>query len=204
MIPAKFESIPVEESRRIEAQLRRRRAYDRKISRQAYLVEKRIESEMKKVRRNLEPPYVKPKRKGNLPRFIIKKKEKKISFKEQRVTEHTKFFFRAFHDEGDVMQLHDARDSIGVMDTIQEQIVPFYFDHFLKLNGYTPNYNFKTNVELRDGPEASRVALRSLVPEILEKLDKWELVRKRIMDDNIQRNPRMYENVRFWIVGILL
>ncbi|XP_018785438.1 PREDICTED: uncharacterized protein LOC108966810 [Bactrocera latifrons] len=194
---SKFESIPVDESRRIEAQLRRRRAYDRKISRQAYLVEKRIESEMKKVRRNLEPPYVKPKRKGKLPRIIIKKKEKKISFKEQRVTEHTKFFFRAFHDEGDVMQLHDARDSIGVMDTIQEQIVPFYFDHFLKLNGYTPNYNFKTNVELRDGPEASRVALRSLVPEILEKLDKWELVRKRIMDDNIQRNPRMYENVQF-------
>ncbi|XP_011178127.2 uncharacterized protein LOC105209429 [Zeugodacus cucurbitae] len=194
---SKFESIPVEESRRIEAQLRRRRAYDRKISRQAYQVEKRIESEMKKVVRNLEPPYVKPKRKGKLPRVVIKRKEKKISFKEQRVTEHTKFFFRAFHDEGDVMQLHDARDSIGVMDTIQEQIVPFYFDHFLKLNGYTPNYNFKTNVELRDGPEVSRVALRNLVPEILEKLDKWELMRKRIMDDNIQRNPRMYENVRF-------
>ncbi|XP_067647974.1 uncharacterized protein [Eurosta solidaginis] len=194
---AKFESIPVEESRRIESQLRRRRSYDRKMSRQAYQVEKRIESEMKKVRKNLEPPYVKPKRVGKLPRYLIKRKERKISFKEQRVSEHTKFFFRAFHDEGDVMQLQDARDSIFVMDTIQEQIVPFYFDHFLKLNGYTPNYNFKTQIELRDGPEIQRVAVRSVVPEILERLDKWESVRKRTMEDNIQRNPKMYENVNF-------
>ncbi|XP_053953767.1 uncharacterized protein LOC128860330 [Anastrepha ludens] len=189
--------IPVDESRRIEAQLRRRYAYDRKISRQAYQVEKRIESEMKKVRHNLEPPYVKPKREGKLTRIFIKKKQKKDVLKEQRVSEHTKFFFRAFHDEGDVMQLQDARDSIFVMDTIQEQIVPFYFDHFLKLNGYTPNYNFKTNIELRDGSEVSRVAFPSLLPEVLERLDKWEAARKRTMEDNIQRNPKMYVDVQF-------
>lgn len=178
-------------------QLRRRRAYDRKISRQAYQVEKRIEIEMKKVRHNLEPPFVKPKRVDKLPRFTIKNKPKKKVTKEKRVSEHTKLFFRAFNDEGDVTHLQDARDSIFVMDTIQEQIVPFYFDHFLKLNGYTPNYNFKTNIELRDGPEMSRVALHSVVPEILERLDKWEAGRKRIMEDNIQRNPKMYENVKF-------
>lgn len=185
----------MEKSRKIEAELRKTRAYMSKLSYQAYQTEKRIEMEMKKVRRNLEPPYQKPKRVGRLPRTYIKKRIVKEVEQIKPVSEHTKFFFRAFHEEGDVSQLLEARESLFVMDTIQEQIVPFYFDHFLKLNGYTPNYNFKTQTELRDGPEIDRLQVREVIPEVIQKLEKWEINRKRIMEENIQRNPKMYENV---------
>ncbi|EDX15358.1 GD12025 [Drosophila simulans] len=78
---------------------------------------------------------------------------------------------------------------------MQEQIVPFYFDHFLKLNGYTPNYNFRTNVDMRDGPEFSRLKVREVLPDVLARLENWETMHKKIMEENIQRNPKMYENV---------
>lgn len=182
-------------SQAVEVQYRRRMAYLRKQSFQAFQIEKRIDMEMRKVVRNLEPPYVKPRRIGRLPRLLIKKRDKTVPPPEKKISERTKFFFRAFHEDGEAMHAFDVREGLAQIDTMQEQIVPFYFDHFLKLNGYTPNYNFKTHVEQRDGPEVDRIKITALLPEVMQRLENWEEKKKKTMEDHITQNPKMYIDV---------
>ncbi|XP_023174968.1 uncharacterized protein LOC111602221 [Drosophila hydei] len=193
-ILSKFEHMDIEKVREVELTLRKRRRYLEKLSTQAYLVERRIDMEMKKVRRNLEPPYKKPKRVGPLQRMYLRKRVKKVIPPPVVISENTRNFVRAFADDG-VVSDGFTQDSVMVLDNMQEQIVPFYFDHFLKLNGYTPNYNFKTNIEMRDGPEFDRFRIREVLPDVLQKVENWEIMHKKIMEENIQRNPKMYENV---------
>lgn len=185
----------MEISQKNEQKIRLRRAHLRKQSFQACHIEHRIEREMEKVVRNLEPPYEKPKRTGKLPRYYIKKRVKAVKVKEQVISERAKFFIRAFNEEDAIDKPIEFRDSLTQLDGGQEQIVPFYFDHFLKLNGYTPNYNFKTQTELRDGPEIERLKVKSLVPEVQERLEQWENFRKKVMEDHISQNPKMYVDV---------
>lgn len=179
----------------VEVEHRKERAYLRKQSHQAFQIERRIEMEMRKVVRNLQPPFVKQRRVGRLPRLIIKKRDKTVPPPKKKISERTKFFFRAFHEDGEVMQSSHIHEGLAQVDTMQEQIVPFYFDHFLKLNGYTPNYNFKTQVELRDGPEEDRIKISHLLPDILHRLENWEEKKKKIMEDHITQNPKMYIDV---------
>ncbi|XP_017013649.2 uncharacterized protein [Drosophila takahashii] len=193
-ILSKFEHMDIEKVRAVEATLRKGRRYREKLSHQAYQVERRIDMEMKKVRRNLEPPFKKPKREGPLPRLYLKKRvipeEKEVLV----ISENTKNFVRAFREDGYTGD-QITHTSLLTVDNMQEQIVPFYFDHFLKINGYTPNYNFRTNVDLRDGPEFNRLKVREVLPDVLARLETWETMHKKIMEENIQRNPKMYENV---------
>ncbi|EDW28196.1 GL19072 [Drosophila persimilis] len=191
----KFEHLDIHKARQVEQSLRKKRRYLQKISAQAYQVERRIEMEMKKVRRNLEPPYKPPKREGRLPRLFLKKRVVKQPVQKIVISENTKNFMRAFKDDGEVIGDSLTQDSLMVVDNMQEQIVPFYFDHFLKINGYTPNYNFKTNIELRDGPELARFKVKEVLPDVIIRLENWELMHKKIMEENIQRNPKMYENI---------
>ncbi|KAH8334171.1 hypothetical protein KR059_007135 [Drosophila kikkawai] len=192
-ILSKFEHLDIDKIRSLEATLRKERRYREKISAQAYQVERRIDMEMKKVRKNLEPPYKKPKREGRLPRLYLKKRvvpeEKEVIV----ISEHTKNFVRAFREDGYTGD--QITTSLLTADNMQEQIVPFYFDHFLKINGYTPNYNFRTNVDTRDGNEFNRLKVREVVPDVLLRLEMLEMSQKKIMEENIQRNPKMYENV---------
>ncbi|XP_016970956.1 uncharacterized protein LOC108038635 [Drosophila rhopaloa] len=193
-ILSKFEHMDIEKVRSVEATLRKQRRYREKLSYQAYQVERRIDMEMKKVRRNLEPPYKKPKREGRLPRLYLKKRvipeEKEVLV----ISENTKNFVRAFREDGYTGD-QITHTSLLTVDNMQEQIVPFYFDHFLKINGYTPNYNFRTNVDLRDGPEFNRLKVREVLPDVLARLEMLETMHKKTMEENIQRNPKMYENV---------
>ncbi|XP_064553638.1 uncharacterized protein LOC135438993 [Drosophila montana] len=193
-ILAKFEHMDIDKVREVEATLRKRRRYLEKLSAQAYQIERRIDMEMKKVRRNLEPPYKKPKRVGPLQRLYLRKRVKKIILPPVVISENTRNFVRAFAEDG-VVSEGFTQDSVMVLDNMQEQIVPFYFDHFLKLNGYTPNYNFKTNIEQRDGIEINRFRIREVIPDVMQKVEHWEYTHKKIMEENIQRNPKMYENV---------
>ncbi|KAH8404910.1 hypothetical protein KR222_010193, partial [Zaprionus bogoriensis] len=193
-ILGKFEHMDVDRVQELELAFRKRRRYLEKLSFQAYQVERRIDMEMKKVRRNLEPPYKKPKRVGPLQRLFLKKRVKKVVIAPVVISENTRNFVRAFAEDGIVSEGF-TQDSVMVLDNIQEQIVPFYFDHFLKLNGYTPNYNFKTNIEMRDGPEINRFHIREVIPDVLQKIENWENTQRKIMEENIQRNPKMYENV---------
>ncbi|XP_017860239.1 PREDICTED: uncharacterized protein LOC108611909 [Drosophila arizonae] len=193
-ILSKFEHMDIDKVREVETALRKRRRYLEKLSAQAYQIERRIDTEMKNVRRNLEPPYKKPKRVGPLQRMYLRKRVKKIVPPPVVISENTRNFVRAFAEDG-VVSDGFTQDSVMVLDNMQEQIVPFYFDHFLKLNGYTPNYNFKTNIELRDGLEIDRFRIREVLPDVLQKVENWENMHKKIMEENIQRNPKMYENV---------
>lgn len=184
-------------TQQIENQFRLRRSYLQKQSYQAYLIERRIDMEMKKVVKNLQPPFQKSKRPSKLPRYYLKKAIKPIVVEEKKITERAKFFFRAFHEDVGILQeTDDIKDSIiDIEDGVQEQIVPFYFDHFLKLNGYTPNYNFKTQIELRDGAEVERLQVKSVIPEVLERMEQWQELKRKVMEDNIAKNPKMYVDV---------
>ncbi|XP_060660244.1 uncharacterized protein LOC132794038 [Drosophila nasuta] len=193
-ILTKFEHMDIVKARELELQFRKRRRYLEKLSAQAYQIERRIEMEMKKVRRNLEPPFKKPKRVGPLQRLHLRKRVKKIVKPPIVISENTRNFVRAFAEDG-VVSEGFSQESVMVLDNLQEQIVPFYFDHFLKINGYTPNYNFKTNIELRDGPEINRFRIKEVIPDVLQKVEQWENMHKKIMEENIARNPKMYENV---------
>jgi len=193
-ILSKFENMDIEKVRSVEANLRKGRRYREKLSYQAYQVERRIEMEMKKVRRNLEPPFRKPKREGRLPRLFLKRRVIPEEREVLAISENTKNFVRAFREDGYTGD-QITHTSLLTVDNMQEQIVPFYFDHFLKINGYTPNYNFRTNVDLRDGPEFNRLKVCEVLPDVLARLETWETMHKKIMEENIQRNPKMYENV---------
>ncbi|XP_068151659.1 uncharacterized protein [Drosophila tropicalis] len=193
-ILSKFEQMDINRVREVEMNLRKRRRYLEKLSSQAYQVERRIDLEMKKVRRNLEPPYKPQRRVGRLPRLHPKKRIVKVEKLPPVISEHTRNFMRAFKEDGAIGETM-THDSLMVVDNMQEQIIPFYFDHFLKINGYVPNYNFKTNIELRDGPEINRFQVRDVIPDVLQKVENWEQLHKKIMEESIQRNPRMYENV---------
>ena len=186
----KLDHIPMATSRHVENILRRERAYKRKVSKEALDIERRIEKVMIRVIHNLEPPYVKPKRVEKYKRRILKKK---IIVKPVRVVEITqaeKFIKRAFYES-------DYEITAGKKDPVvsQETTVQFDFDHFLKMNGYTPNYNFKTQIELRDGPEVGRFMVQSLVPEVLEKVERWEAIRKRQTEESIAKNIKIYQNI---------
>ncbi|KAH8377115.1 hypothetical protein KR093_003525 [Drosophila rubida] len=193
-ILAKFEHMDIAKVRELEMQFRKRRRYLEKLSAQAYQIERRIDMEMKKVRRNLEPPFKPPKRVGPLQRLHLRKRVQKEVKPPVVISENTRNFVRAFAEDG-VVSEGFSQESVMVLDNMQEQIVPFYFDHFLKINGYTPNYNFKTNIEIRDGPEINRFRIREVIPDVIQKVEHWEITHRKIMEENIQRNPKMYENV---------
>uniref|UniRef100_A0A1I8PW85 Uncharacterized protein n=1 Tax=Stomoxys calcitrans TaxID=35570 RepID=A0A1I8PW85_STOCA len=198
---AKFESFPMQEILAVEQKLRKRRNYLRKQSHHAYFIEKRIGQEMQKVVRNLESPPTltakMSKRPTKLPRLYLKKRRQTPVTKEKEISEGAKFFFQAFNEDGTDIRgkAKEIRDSIAEVTTTQEQIIPFYFDHFLKLHGYTPQYNFNTQIEMRDGPELNRLKVRSVIPEVQERLRQWENMKKKIMEDHIAQNPNMYVNV---------
>ncbi|XP_055907892.1 uncharacterized protein LOC129942831 [Eupeodes corollae] len=188
---AKLEDIPVDKRIRVEKKHRRLLEYRRNMSKQAVLVERRIESELVKVQRNMAPVFQKPKRVGNLQRSELKKM---VHFKHKEVkqiSDETKLFY-----EGGPKDQTEVRKSLNVIDGMQQSVVPFYFDHFLIINGYQPCYDFKTQIELNDGPEIDRLHVKKLLPEVTDKLEKWQAMQKRIMEENISKNPQMYQNVR--------
>ncbi|KAM7356312.1 uncharacterized protein ACRADG_002117 [Cochliomyia hominivorax] len=194
----KFENIPTSLSQQIENKIRFQTSYRRKLSYQAYHIEKRIAKEMQKVVKNLEPPYEKPKKHPStkLPRYYLRKPYKPPKIEEKKISERAKLFYRAFHD--DDLPLEGEEFKTGFQpedDEMPEHIVPFYFDHFLKINGYTPNYNFKTQIELRDGPEIDRLQVKSVIPEVEERMQQWEIMKRKIMEENIAKNPKMYVDV---------
>lgn len=182
-------------TQQIEKRIRTYRTFLRKQSYQAYLIERRIDKEMKKVVENLKPPYQKPKRTSPLPRYHLKRRETAIPVKPKLITERAKFLFRAFHEGELTDETFELKDSFIQVGAEQEQIVPFYFDHFLKINGYTPNYNFKTHIEMRDGPEIDRLQIKSVIPDVLEHMEYWQNLKRKIMEENIARNPKIYVNV---------
>lgn len=179
---------------RIEKKFRSRRAYDKRISKQSVFKENRIKIDFVSIKKNILPPYQKPRRTEKLKNSFIVKKHKKVVVPPKQISKRTRFFFEAFHGEDEDFEA-TKRDSIDIMDTIQESNVPFYFDYFLSLNDYKPNYNFKTKSDIRDGPEEELVKFRSLLPNVLDKLNKWEQLRKKVMETNIRNHPEMYTNI---------
>uniref|UniRef100_T1GDF8 Uncharacterized protein n=1 Tax=Megaselia scalaris TaxID=36166 RepID=T1GDF8_MEGSC len=179
----------------IEKHFRKRRSYDKRMSKQAVFKENRIKIDFESIKRNIQPPYKKPPRTEKLKNSFIPKKVKIIPPTEKVISRRTRFFFEAFHGEDEDYEA-SKRDSIDFMDTIQESNVPFYFDYFLSLNDYKPNYNFKTKTELRDGPEEDLVRIKSVLGNVQEKLYRWEQLRKKVMETNIRNHPEMYTNIQ--------
>ncbi|KAL5290719.1 CCDC37 family protein [Megaselia abdita] len=178
----------------VERRFRKRRDYDKRMSKQAVFKENRIKIDFESIKKNVEPAYKKPPRTEKLKNSFIVKKTKKAAPPAKTVSKRTRFFFEAFHAEDEDFEA-GKRNSIDIMDTIQESNVPFYFDYFLSLHDYKPNYNFKTKTEIRDGPEEDLVKVRSLLPNVEEKMYRWEQIKKKVMETNIRNHPEMYTNI---------
>lgn len=178
----------------IERKFRKRRDYDKRMSKQAVFKENRLKIDSVSIKKNIEPPYKKPRRTEKLKNSFIVRKPKPVVVPEKKISKRTRFFFDAFHGEDEDFD-ETQRDSIDIMGNIQESNVPFYFDYFLSLNDYKPNYNFKTKADIRDGPEEELVKIRSLLSTVEDKMYRWEQMKKKIMDANIRNHPEMYTNV---------
>ncbi|XP_037947818.1 uncharacterized protein LOC119679498 [Teleopsis dalmanni] len=200
----KFEAYPSNIIRACENYFRQKLHKLKKISYNAQQIEYRVEAELKVLRKNMEPldPKHRPccataeKKKEYI--LAIPKKERPPKIIEKKVIpDKVRFMFHAFHDDTeDIENVPNA--GMSVITNLDKQVaVEFYFDYFLSLNGYTPNYNFKTQVELRDGPEINRMNVEEVLPEIVDRLGKWEETKQKIMEESILRNRHMYENVQF-------
>lgn len=180
---------------RIEHKFRIRRDYDKRMSKHAVFKENRIKIDFESIKRNVLPPYKKPRRTEKLKNSFIVKKKKPVVVPPKTISRRTRFFFEAFHGEDEDFD-ETQRDSIDIMDTIQESSnVPFYFDYFLILNDYKPNYNFKTKSDIQDGPEEDLIKVRSVLSNVEEKMYRWEQLKKKVMEANIRNHPEMYTNV---------
>lgn len=174
----------------VERRYRRFFNYRSNLSKQTVLIERRIASEMTKVRRNLlYPPQTFRRQEKLLPsniKKILRIPPPKTSRNLEKITSVNRESFNGRVKEG------GSIDEGGS----QKSIVPFYFDHFLSINGYQPNYNFKSQIELRDGAEVDRFQIKSLLPDVLEKFEKCQLKKKKIADEHISKNSKMYHNVQ--------
>ncbi|XP_037954189.1 uncharacterized protein LOC119684257 [Teleopsis dalmanni] len=193
----KIDEFPPNFAKQTELDFRKKLRKMKKISREACQFENRLQAQLKSLKRSFEPlpPRPRPLKKYVLKKF--KKKEEESAPKQKKVTtEREKFLIRAFNSDTQTGYRQSA--GLRIVKTIDAELVtPFYFDYFLALNGYTPDYNFQTQVDLRDGPELDRLKIGSLVPEMKQKISDWEDRRQKIMEQNIIIYHSIYDNVHY-------
>jgi len=184
--------LPSKTARAIEEKTRKKRAYLMRQSERACALENRIELVMTQMTRNMGPPFVKPKRVGKLPRSYYTPKKRIIKEEPIVIPSKALLFLDAFTDEtmGDVHL--EGTEAIDILNSIEDNCIPFYFDHFLQLHDYFPIYDFQTKIQMREGSEESRFFYQDVVSDVIKGVKHWEARREKQMNEQIKKTWYLY------------
>lgn len=142
--------------------------------------------------KNLAPPYKPPSRIGKLPRSRLPEKKKISKVKQIPLSESQKLFYKAFTNvdplNAPLLQSHDTE----IVRFLEASCIPFYFDYFLKNHDYFPDYNFKTEVEEKEGPEMNRFKYKDALVTVRRNLEVWEKRKQAMINAHIQRTWHLY------------
>lgn len=112
--------------------------------------------------------------------------------KRAEASELEKLLVRAFTNEDENVPHRHSAEDLEILRSLQSKCIPFHFDHFLRLHDYFPSYDFKTEIELRDGDEGKRFRYEDVLDDVYRLLDVWERKRKEQVDQDIRRTLQLY------------
>lgn len=178
-----------------ERKVRNRRAFVMRQAKRTFDLETRIERTSVQMKKNLAPPFVRLPPQHPLHRSVL---EKKIIVKEVpkvQISDLDKLFYKAFTDES-IDQIADADhhtdEKVAILRSLEANCIPFYFDVFLRQNQYFPSYDFKTEIELREGSEYKQFKYEDVLDDVQNNVRIWEVNKQKIMDDNIRSTWHLY------------
>ncbi|XP_058814718.1 uncharacterized protein LOC131678527 [Topomyia yanbarensis] len=174
---ADFDKIPPKLLHSVEKKVRFQRKQKLRAAQRAAELDHRHNLVAIQLQRSLAPPYVRPPRTGKLPRSRLKKKPVPVVVVPPVVTKLDKIFCTAF---GENVTMTSAERRNLEMDMTFRNYCAIQYDHFLRTLGYEPEYDFETEVQLRDGPEIDRFKRIELVPKVMQRMAKWDALQETL------------------------
>lgn len=174
---------------------RKCRAEEKKRLREAEhacATETRLKQSAAQLKKDLAPSYRQQRPPGKLPRSILPKPERKVVVKRAEATEQEKLFIRGFTDENENQPHQFSAAELNILQSFGPKCIPFNFDFFLQLHGYIPSYDFKTEIELRDGDESKRFRYDDVLDEVYRRMGDWEKKHEEEVKQDILKALRMY------------
>ncbi|XP_029713733.2 uncharacterized protein LOC115257893 [Aedes albopictus] len=135
------------------------------------------------LKRSLAPPYVKPPRKGKLPRSRLKMKPEPEVIIPSTETKLDRIFKLGF---GEHAKLSDVERKNLEIDMVYGNFCSVRFEQYLRSIGYEPEYDFVSMVEQRDGPETRFFKRKELIPLVLTRLKRWENYQEKLKQKLLQ------------------
>ncbi|XP_055383757.1 uncharacterized protein LOC129613639 isoform X2 [Condylostylus longicornis] len=197
---AKIDEIPKKIRDSTMLKYRRRLKVDTSISKKAVEIENRITTSMNTVQMLLKPPKLKD-RKETLKKYSsikLKKKRETDEIKEEPIPEKIQFFYEALHDIQDMPEItkKDHVEIEEILTGIEEESITFHFDHFLRINDYEPDYNYKTQIEIIDGSEENYFKYEDVIPYVKQQVEVWEKNRIIKIKQHIEENQKLYTDIK--------
>lgn len=148
---------------------------------------------MEQLKKNMSKSTLqKPRRVGKLPRSNLPKKPQKPKETKIKMPEKHKLFYNAFTDISTEKIEFEDEETTEIINSIENTCIPFHFDHFLKLHDYYPIYDFKTQIEERDGPEEKRFSYKDVLQDVATNLKKWMELREKSIAEHISKTWYLY------------
>ncbi|XP_055595080.1 uncharacterized protein LOC129745768 [Uranotaenia lowii] len=168
---ADLDRCPPELLETVEKRVRKRNALKWKKARKAAEEDRRNQMIEIQLKRALAPPYIKPPRKGKLPRSRLKKKIIPEVIIPPKVTKLEKIFALGF---GKQAKMTESEQTTLAVDLMFQNYCTVQFDQFLRTLGYEPDYDFVPRVQQRDGPETNFIHRKEMIPLVMHRVKKWE------------------------------
>lgn len=191
---AQIDLIPKNIWTKTDNDIRKRRKFKMRQSENAIATENQTQFILSGFLRNMQPPFKKVKRIGKLPRSYQPKRKPAPQKPQSPLSLRVKLFYEAFTDMTVANVNLDDDENIKILNSLQSNCVPFYYDHFLKMRNYIPVYDFKTDIEIREGPEENRFKYQDVMPVVKHAMADWERYRKIEEDHFIRKGWYLYED----------
>lgn len=147
---------------------------------------------MEQIKKNMSKPIPRPPRIGKLPRSNLPKKVPKPKETKVKMPEKHKIFYNAFTDISTELIEFEDEETAEIINSIEDTCIPFHFDHFLKLHDYYPIYDFKTEIEEREGAEEKRFSYKDVLENVSQNLKKWMKLREKLIAEHISKTWYLY------------
>lgn len=189
-----LDDIPPQIIATVEKKLRTRREYVLRQAQRTCDMEFQMEMAMKSLKKNMEPPFIKPPREGRLPISKLPPSRKKPPPPPPVPTLREKIFVEAFTDH-EVREMDiNAKENKKILSDIERSCMPFYYDYFLERKfGYHAEKEFETNIERCDGKEEDRFRYKDVVPTVMKRIQNWERQQEFVKHYNISQTEHLYK-----------
>lgn len=189
-----LDKIPSRIRIRAEQKVRIDRSFRQRQAERACATETRIRLTTEQLTKNLAPrplpPTVAPKR----YRSVLPVRKNVVIENPIQISDLDKLFYRAFSEDHQMVPLYHSEDDHAVLRSLQSNCIPFYFDFFLKQHDYFPIYDFKTEIELTEGPESKHFHYEDVLDDVNQSLDVWERNRQKQIEKHVRQTWHLYNS----------